>query len=37
MGYELLQGERLEYARQMLRRNLPGVSQAQYAVKVIEE
>lgn len=37
MGYELLQGDRLEYARQMLRRNLPGVSQAQYAVKVIEE
>ena len=37
MGYELLQGERLEYARQMLRRNLPDVSQAQYAVKVIEE
>ena len=37
MGYELLQGERLEYARQMLRRNLPDVNQAQYAVKVIEE
>ena len=37
MGYELLQGERLEYARQMLRRNLPSVSVAQYAVKVIEE
>ena len=37
MGYELLQGERLEYARQMLRRNLPNISVAQYAVKVIEE
>ena len=37
MGYELLQGERLEYARQMLRRNLPNVSVAQYAVKIIEE
>jgi hypothetical protein len=37
MGYELLQDERLEYVRQMLRRNLPNISVAQYAVKVIEE
>lgn len=38
MGYELLQGERLEYVRQMLRRKLPDVKGGgQYAVKVIEE
>ena len=37
MGYELLQGERLEYVKQRSRLDLPGISQRQYAVKVIEE
>ena len=37
MGYELLQGERLEYVKQRARLDLPGISQRQYAVKVIEE
>ena len=37
MGYELLQGERLDYVRERSRLDLPGVSERQYAVKVIEE
>ena len=37
MGYELLQGERLDYVRERSRLDLPGISERQYAVKVIEE
>ena len=37
MGYELLQGERLNYVRERSRLDLPGISERQYAVKVIEE
>ena len=37
MGYELLQGERLDYVRERTRLDLPGISERQYAVKVIEE
>ena len=37
MGYELLQGERLNYVRERSRLDLPDVSVRQYAVKVIEE
>ena len=37
MGYELLQGERLNYVRERSRLDLPDVTVRQYAVKVIEE
>ena len=37
MGYELLQGGRLDYVRERSRLDLPGISERQYAVKVIEE
>ena len=37
MGYELLQGERLEYVKRRTRLDLPGTSQRQYAVKVLSE
>jgi hypothetical protein len=37
MGYELLQGERLDYVRERSRLDLPGISERQYAVKVIKE
>jgi hypothetical protein len=37
MGYELLQGERLNYVRERSRLDLPGIAERQYAVKVIEE
>ena len=37
MGYELLQGERLEYVKRRTRLDLPGISQRQYAVKVLSE
>ena len=37
MGYELLQGERLDYVRERTRLDIPGISERQYAVKVIEE
>lgn len=37
MGYELLQGARLDYVRERSRLDLPGISERQYAVKVIEE
>ena len=37
MGYELLQGDRLNYVRERTRLDLPDVTVRQYAVKVIEE
>ena len=37
MGYTLLEGETLEYVKARTRLDLPGISQRQYAVKVMAE